>query len=295
MAENGAANTPPAREPPTSDRLSRDWLNAQIQAIETHLDADAVTIYGPIEGSVDHRVRIALEGLPDRRKSLLVIIDTLGGIIEIAERIVKTLRFFYSEVRFLVPDRAMSAGTVLVMSGDAILMDHFACLGPVDPQLPKDGRLVPALSYLAQYHRLIERAEQGKLTSAELVLLQDLDLAELHQYELAGELSVKLIQDWLVRYKFKDWKKRESNGKTVTKKMKENRALSVARALNDHERWGSHGRTIDRETLRELKLKIDNLEDDLPLSELVGDYFWFFRDFMARNEVASCVHSRAYL
>ena len=34
------------------------------------------------------------------------------------------------------------------MSGDAIFMDYFSVLGPIDPQLPKGDTMVPALGYL---------------------------------------------------------------------------------------------------------------------------------------------------
>ena len=47
----------------------------------------------------------------------------------------------------------------------------FSCLGPIDPQIKKDDKLVPALSYLNQFQRLNKKAEDGELTSAEYVLL----------------------------------------------------------------------------------------------------------------------------
>ena len=201
------------------------------------------------------------------------------------------------EVKFLIPDRAMSAGTVLVMSGDAILMDHFSCLGPVDPQLYIEGKPIPTsvLSYLEQYERFVQKSMKGTLTSADLVLLQKLDAADLRQYELAAELSVRLIRDWLVRYKFKDWSKHSSTGNTVSKEEKTNRAEEVARALNDQERWGTHGRGINREVLDKLKLKIDNLESDTELSNLAKEYFWFFRDLAFKEESQSLVHNRLFI
>lgn len=51
----------------------------------------------------------------------------------------------------------MSAGIVLAMSGDDTLMDYHSCLGPVNPQLQLEDRLVPALSYLAQEPRREEQ------------------------------------------------------------------------------------------------------------------------------------------
>ncbi len=296
MADDRTAQPAPQKNPATSDSIAVEWLRSKLAEIEKHTCMDALTIFGPIMGSVDHRVRLAIESVPERREGSLVIIDTIGGIVEVAERIVTTLRHYYKEVKFLIPDRAMSAGTVLVMSGDAILMDHFSCLGPVDPQLDIEGKPIPisVLSYLEQYERFVKKAEEGTLTSADLVLLQKLDAADLRQYELAAKLSVRLIQDWLVTYKFKDWSTHGSTKKTVTQKEKEKRAEEIAQALNDQERWGTHGRGINRDVLAELKLKIDDLEADPTLSNLIKEYFWFFRDFAFKTEVISLVHNRYY-
>ena len=296
MPENDTSLRSPQKSPATSDSIAIDWLHSKLAEIEAHSDMDSLTIYGPIIQPIDHKVRLAIENLPERRKGLLVIIDTPGGIVEVAERIVSTLRHYYQEVRFLVPDRAMSAGTVLVMSGDAILMDHFSRLGPVDPQLYIEGKPTPTsvLSYLEQYERLVKKSEEGTLTSADLVLLQKLDLADLRQYELAAELSVKLIRDWLVQYKFKDWSTHRSTGQSVTQQEKTNRAEEIARALNDQERWGTHNRGIDRDVLANLNLRIDDLGADLMLNNLVKEYFWFFRDFAFKMQQPNLVHSRFY-
>ena len=297
MADDITAQPVPQKNPDTSDSIAVKWLSSKLAEIETHTCMDALTIFGPITGSVDHRVRLAIERIPKRREGSLVIIDTTGGIVEIAERIVTTLRHHYKEVKFLIPDKAMSAGTVLVMSGDAILMDYFSCLGPVDPQLYIEDKPIPisVLSYLEQYKRFVEKAEEGTLTSADLVLLQKLDAADLRQYELAAKFSVRLIQHWLVKYKFKDWSTHGSTKKTVTQKEKKKRAKEIAQALNDQERWGTHGRRINRDVLAELKLKIDDLEADPTLSNLIKEYFWFFRDFAFKQEAHSLVHNRYFL
>lgn len=66
--------------PDTSDTIAVDWLHAKIRKIEDHVDMDALTIYGPIMGAVDHRVRQAIEHLSSRRDKLLVVIGTLKTI-----------------------------------------------------------------------------------------------------------------------------------------------------------------------------------------------------------------------
>jgi len=169
---------------------ARTALNGLLASLETELDADGLTLVGPIQAGVEDKVRTALEAVGDRRKKLGVILHTGGGLVEVTERMVNIIRHFYDEVVFIVPDVALSAGTVFVMSGDEIMMDYYSCLGPIDPQVERDGKLVPALSYLVQYDRLIAKAAAGTLTNAEFAILSKHDLAELHQFEMARDLSI---------------------------------------------------------------------------------------------------------
>lgn len=281
--------------PPTVDQAAKQFADDRLREIEVHASADAVTILSPIVWGLEHRVRMAVEPRNDRRDALLVILDTTGGVAEVVERIVRVLRTFYKEVRFLVPDRALSAGTILVMSGDAIQMDYHSVLGPIDPQVEREGKLVPALSYLHQFDMLKKKSQEGSLTTAEVVLLQKLDLAELHQFELARELSISLLKEWLTKYKFKDWQKTETRQIPVTPEMKIERAEFIARELSKHDRWQTHGRGISMGTLRdELKLKIDDYGADSFLRDHVWNYFWFMRDHMGRHGMTSYVHSLSY-
>jgi len=122
-------------------------LDQLASAIEKKLAADVMAIYGPIYPGAETRVRQAIEAHRGKRKpKLAVVLDTVGGIIEVVERMVTTIRHHYDEVVMIVPDKAMSAGTVLAMSGDAIMMDYFACLGPIDPQVEtKEGKFASSL------------------------------------------------------------------------------------------------------------------------------------------------------
>ena len=278
--------------PPTTQDSAREWTATRLRAIEEMLDADGLTIISPMQVGVEHRAKVAIEAREERRDNLFVILDTPGGVVEVVERIVRVLRHHYTEVTFIIPDRAMSAGTVLAMSGDEILMDYHSCLGPIDPQLERDNRLVPALSYLAQYQNLIDKSKTEELSTAELILLQKLDLAELHQFELARDLSIDLLERWLTSYKFKDWDVTETRGVPVTQEMKQERASRIAYQLNDQKRWLTHGRGIDMKTLQEeLGIKIDDFGSRAELKKAVWDYFWFLRDHMAKNGTDSFVHT----
>ena len=272
-------------------------LNTYLGTIENVLESDILTIFSPILPGLEHIVKNAVEPLQNRKPKLSIILDTLGGTIEVAERIVSIIRHYYNEVDFLIPDRAMSAGTVFVMSGDRIFMSYFSCLGPIDPQVYKNGEFVPALSYLNQYERLCEKAETGELNIVEFELVRQLDLGELDQFEQARQLSHDLLRDWLSTYKFKDWDIHSSTGQPVTPEEKRKRAKEIAKALSDNKRWHSHGRMISRDTLvsdPDLRLKIEKFEDIPNLLPVFDNYVGLLKDYVQRESFPTFVHTREY-
>lgn len=278
------------------DAYIKGQLTLHLDQIERELDADVVAIVSPILPGLEQELRRAVDMRQCRRSSSAVILDTPGGVVEVVERMVDALRSRYDEVIAIVPDRAMSAGTILALSADRILMDHLSCLGPIDPQIEKDGKLVPALSYLNQYERLNKKAQTGELTTAEYALLNKLDLGELYQFEQARELSQDLLIKWLSQYKFKDWAKTETRQEPVTEAMKVDRAKEIAKLLNDPEKWRSHGRAIDMKTLQgeEIKLIIENLEDAPVLCPIVRKYFELLKDYMNREQLMAFVHTKEH-
>jgi hypothetical protein len=279
---------------PLDDYIKKQ-LDGHVQKIEKTLDADVMAIISPILPGLELRVRDALEKTKDKRVKIAIILETGGGVVEVIDRIVSIIRHHYNEVIFIIPNKAMSAGTVFVMSGDRILMDYFSCLGPIDPQVEKDNNLVPALAYIYEFDRLNEKAEKGQLTSAEYALLSKIDLGELYQFKQARELSVELIKKWLSTYKFKNWEKTKTRQLPVTKEMKESRANEIAEALSNSNEWHSHGRAINMQTLiEELNLIIEDFATIDDLGPLVREYFGLLLDYMGREKVPSFLHTKEY-
>lgn len=271
-------------------------LNERILKIEQRTEADVLSFNGPIFDGAEEYLREILEDAKKEHDKLLVILETYGGSIRVVERIVNIFRHHYDTVEFLIPNFAMSAGTVLVMSGNAIYMDYFSVLGPIDPQLHKgDGKFVPALGYLHQYERLIKKSEEGTLTTAELTyLIQNFDLAELYQFEQEAELTISLLKDWLVKYKFANWIKTETRGNEVTNQMRARRAATIARQLNNTKRWRSHGRGIPMVVLQdELKLKIEDFGEDEALNSEVQEYYTLQKSYMKKLVSKVAIHVRS--
>lgn len=210
------------------------------------------------------------------KRKLAIILHTGGGSVETVEKFVEISRHFYDRVDFIIPEYAMSAGTIWCMSGDSITMNYAASLGPIDPQVKRaNGKWIPALGYLDKLEELIKKSADGTLTQAEMVMMSSLDLAELQRYRQAAELSKDLLKKWLVAYKFKDWGTHQTTegkiGKIVTDEEKTERADEIAKCLNDIGIWRSHSRFIGIKTLNEkLKLKIDDYSEDAKLAEAIN-------------------------
>lgn len=250
--------------------------------------ADVFSFIGGIRPEYLSPFRAHMENLANREgksDNLVFILHTPGGVAEIVEKMVDIIRHHYKEVWFVVPDMAMSAGTILCMSGDKIYMDYSSALGPIDPQIPNsEGQLVPALGYLDQVERMIEKSKDGTLTDAEFAILQNQDLATLRRYEQARDLSVSLLEDWLVKYKFKDWSTHSGNDESVTDLEKKARAKEIAEALSNHKKWHSHGRMIGIKTLTDdLRLRIEDYTDNEELKSIIRQY---------SDLLLNCVQSR---
>ncbi len=152
---------------------------------------------------------------------------------------------------------------------------------------------MPALGYLVKWQELLDKARAGTLTLAEVqLMIEGFDQAELYQYEQARELSVTLLKEWLVEYKFKNWTVTETNKHPVTAEMRRQRAEEIARALNDTDRWHSHGTGISMAILqRDLNLQIDDLDRDPTRSEQVKQYDGLLADYLAKRGNGGVLHT----
>ena len=136
------------------------------------------------------------------------------------------------------------------------------------------------------YNRLIEKADAGKISAAEVhLLINGFDQAELYQYEQARELSISHLKEWLVKYKFKNWKVTRSRKIKVTTRMKKLRASQIAKVLNNTERWHSHGYGISKDVLEnDINVMIDDFGKDIDLSREIRDYHDLLSDLYDKTK-----------
>lgn len=279
-------------------------LNHYSNTLQTHFGCDVLAYMGPIYPAAITNYREVIESLKAIQRpphhdatKLVIVLTTPGGVVETVEKMVEITRHHYADVSFVVPEMAMSAGTVWCMSGDRIWMDYASSLGPIDPQVQSqmaNGGLVPALGYIDKVNELIAKANSNQLSAAEVIMLKGLDLAELRRFEQARDLSISLLKQWLVRYKFKNWTHHRTNnpGNQVTQQEKEARAEQIARDLMNNNRWNSHARMISMATLKaDLRLEIDDYSAVAPLRDNVKIYNTLLAEYLERQAAPMIVHS----
>lgn len=191
-----------------------------------------------------------------------LLIHTLGGDPNVTEQIVNLLLPKASHLRVIVPLSAKSAGTMLSLVADEIIMSDSSELGPIDPQViirnaTGGSSSRPAKAFLKGIQKIQEEVLKngGKLNPAYFPVLQSVDAAQIqfcHQAEAHAEIIAK---KWLMRSMCKD---------------DEKKAIKIAKELLDIDKYPHHGNVIDWKDALELGLKVTYLS---PKEELWKAYW----------------------
>jgi len=213
-----------------------------------------------------------------------VIIETPGGYAEVAEDIVRRLRNKYNDIAYIIPGWAKSAGTILAMSGDEILMGPSSALGPIDAQMSWQGKAFSAGAMLDMFNKIKEEVNAtGVLNKAYIPILQSMSLGELQNADNAQKFSQTLVAQWLVQYKFKNWSQHSTTRKPVTQQEKEERATEIAEQLCAHDKWLTHRRSIKINDLVQMRVKITDYATMPELEEAIQRYYTLLQMSFATN------------
>ena len=202
--------------------------------------------------------------------SLDFYLETPGGSAEAAEEIVRCIRNKFSDVSFVVSGEAKSAGTIMVLSADEIIMTETGSLGPIDAQVQIGRSRVSAYDYIEWINKKRKEAvKKGSLNPFDAIMIAQISPGELSGVYHSLEYAKDLVREWLVRYKFQKWTETETQKLPVTESMKRKRAAEIARDLAQHSRWRSHGRSIKADDLRQIGLRITSIEANASLADVV--------------------------
>lgn len=191
----------------------------------------------------------------DFNKGLLLILHTPGGMAEAAQTIVDYLRSKFTAIDIVIPTYAMSAGTMIALGCDRIVMGRQSQLGPTDPQLIVGNRPFSAHSIVDQFEEAKTNiASNPVLAHAWAPVLSSFGPALLQEARKAISYGQSLVQNWLQGYMFAD----SQNPSALAERVAEYFGSDI---------HGSHGKRIDREEAKLHHLKIIDLEDDQDLQE----------------------------
>jgi hypothetical protein len=215
-----------------------------------------------------------------------LILETPGGSGEVAEDIVKMLHAKYQDVAVVVPGWAKSAGTIMAMGCDEILMEPASALGPIDAQIIREGKVFSADALIEGMEKIKAEADTtGKLNRAYIPMLQVLSPGELQAAENALKFAQDLVTKWLVTYKFKNWTAHRTTnpGTPVTDEEKEAKAKEIGHKLCDHRRWLTHSRSIKIADLREMGLEITDYSLHPNLADPIRRYYALLQMTLSGN------------
>lgn len=237
------------------------WLQKNVDGVQVN-DADKNGLM-----TVIHKL--------DKTKGLDLILHTPGGETAATESIVDYLHsVFGNDIRAIVPQLAMSAGTMIACSCKEIIMGLQSSLGPIDPQLGP----IPAHGVVEEFKRAyteIKDAYAKALSNptdrslmadyqAKLAIWQPI-IAK-YNPTLIGECekailwSNNMVKEWLSNTMFAN----EINDDEKTKKIND-----ILTELGDHSISKSHARHLAIAKCKAIGLKVVSLEDDDELQNLV--------------------------
>jgi hypothetical protein len=169
-------------------------------------------------------------------ESLDLLLHTGGGDIDAAEKLISMIRTKVGDatLRVIVPDYAKSAGTLMVLGADMVVMSDTSELGPIDPQIIRgDGngnRIRHSVqSYLDAYdeHSATLAREPGNVAAQ--IMLGKLDPATVKLFQAVKARARRFAETQLQRGMLRDGTGNWS---------------ATAAELLDTKRWLSHAQMI---------------------------------------------------
>jgi membrane-bound ClpP family serine protease len=161
---------------------------------------------------------------------------------------------FSADIRAIVPQIAMSAGTMIACACRQIIMGRQSSLGPIDPQF----RGIPAHGVVEEFQRALRevKADPAAIPVWQAVIAK-YSPTLIGECEKAIEWSNEMVREWLFSGMFKGV--RGAHAKVDR----------IVRDLSDHALTKSHGRHLSLSKCKDIGLRMVELEKDPKLQDAV--------------------------
>lgn len=215
----------------------------------------------------------------DWSKGLTLILHTPGGFTNATETLVAYLCSKFQYIEVIIPTYAMSAGTMISLAADRIVMGRQSQLGPIDPQMQVAGLFVSARAIVEQFERAkTEILDDLSLAHVWAPILQSVGPALLQEAQNALEYGESMVERWLA---------------TRMLKGTPHLAKSTAKHFNDATKHKSHGRRIDRDEARANAVLVDDLEQSQALQEATLTAYHIATIFFEKSPATKMLVSNA--
>lgn len=192
---------------------------------------------------------------PDSNVDLMI--NVYGGDVDAAHRAAYLIRKSVPDgtVHAVIPDSAKSAGTLLAIGTDRLLMSDTSELGPIDPLLTVPGPAGPdvrrpAQAYIAAFEEALTNAASDDPSALSWKqVLDTFDPASVTKCRQAVERTRIFAEQVLRDGMFSSRAVRTGTGNWT----------QVAADLLAANRWGTHGAVITCDEARSIGLEVDHL------------------------------------
>lgn len=205
----------------------------------------------------------------NRSKGLDLILHTPGGDIAATESIVDYLRkMFGCDIRAIVPQLAMSAGTMIACASKEIVMGKQSSLGPIDPQFSG----IPCSGVIEEFNTALEAIKKDPQTiPIWQVIINKYHPTFIGECQKAITWASEVVTNWLQEGMFK------GDSEAI------NKATTIVRHLTDHGERKTHSRHIPLDECEKIGLKIKSLESCNNLQDTVLTIHHAFMHTLARS------------
>ncbi|MFA7208864.1 MAG: hypothetical protein WC120_01125 [Parcubacteria group bacterium] len=157
--------------------------------------------YASIEPEDEITIYELLKEKAVAKKSLVMLLDTGGGNVYSAVKIMDTLRTKYDDISIAIPQEAKSSGTMMCCGADKLIMCPISELGPLDkPMVHPDNETsrISALDIVKSIDGIIDTAtDRQKTLATEINSEKGIPLQK--SFEIAGDFVSKLISPMLCK------------------------------------------------------------------------------------------------
>ena len=218
----------------------------------------------------------AVYGL-DKSKGLDLVLHTPGGDLAATEAIVNYLRdCFGNDICAIVPQMAMSAGTMIACSCREVIMGKQSSLGPTDPQLGGVAAGGVVEEFEEAVKQIGERPESAALWGQIIGKYHPTFIGDCQK---AITMSHDIVRKWL------------TGNMLAGDPDRDERADKIVGLLGHHEASAMHNRHFSHNELDEIGVHVKMMEDDDELQDRILTVHHAFMVTFQKAQLAKIIES----